>query len=253
MPESCKISSKKLLTSTRRVQRCYSECMSCVILCCCVCGQCSRTCCVSAWPCPQLGQESSWESPSLCIYEGTRVEWPHRSRPRCTCCQRSSVSSVSQAAGGWTPRKESSALGVNSVWMKVTCQGCWWCVREICYWSGCPSRFSAEPATIYTVDGRSCKELQKRRTMGVAGCRWSLFWEQSGGGTEVCTVEGRDGKDWKWTIIRRRKRGQGDVSPAEPLWCSLWGRGVGVNSILRANCDHPPISDATNVILECSH
>ena len=36
------------LTSTGRVQRCYSECMLCVILFCCACGQCRRTCSVSA-------------------------------------------------------------------------------------------------------------------------------------------------------------------------------------------------------------
>ena len=46
------------------------------------------------------------------------------SRPSCTCCQRSGISSVSQSAGGWIPRRElggreSSALRVHSVWTWV--------------------------------------------------------------------------------------------------------------------------------------
>ena len=45
MPES----SKKLLTSTGRVHRCSSECMSCLILCC-VWGQSRGTCSVLAGP-----------------------------------------------------------------------------------------------------------------------------------------------------------------------------------------------------------
>ena len=114
MPES----SKKLITSTGRVQRCSSEWMSCVILCWCVCGQCRRTCSVSAGPCPQLAQETSWASPSLCMYKGTSVEWPHWSRPSCIRCQWSRVTSVSQTTGPAVEHqrvRDSSVLWLNSL------------------------------------------------------------------------------------------------------------------------------------------
>ena len=121
MPES----SKKLLTSTGRVQRWSSECTPCAILFVVCVGGVEG--CAWCW----LGSVHNWdgscpEQVLACactsmkgLVKGifalananisyiTSVDWPHLSRPSCSCCQRSRR----EVGGMWVLTELSSGTG----------------------------------------------------------------------------------------------------------------------------------------------
>ena len=113
---------RNLRDSSGCVQRCSSDCMWKLSLCCCIVGQCSRTC--STVPSAPLQREQLGVGarPIRCMYWGNEVWWPQRSRERWTRSSLGRVFSSGLTGGGWESKRELTReltrdLAVSSRWM----------------------------------------------------------------------------------------------------------------------------------------